>query len=299
MVCFLTDENAQKKKEELEQLRNAEKKFQQLIVKRNELNDIARVLREERDMLNAKRKELREDMKKNKKERDDIVAKMRKHKELRNQYQQQAKDLISKKQKQRGNVIPSLPLKAEELKADIQMLEYRQETTPLTPQEENKLIESIRDKRKEYQQTLKQLEKQQSIQIDLTDTDQAITELFKKADEEHELVQKYYQESQKKHEEYMKQVQEISVSINESNKKHEQYIEVRNEAQNYHNKATDMKSKVLSIKQERRHRYKEAKSIIKEQNVKARNLTADKKKLDKHAEDSVDELKKGRKITLS
>ena len=62
-------EDVSKKKQELEQLRNAEKKYQSLIGKRNELNDIARVIREERDLLNDKRKELREQMDKNKKER--------------------------------------------------------------------------------------------------------------------------------------------------------------------------------------------------------------------------------------
>ena len=44
-------------KQELEQMRDAEKKYQSYVQKRNELNDMARVLREERDMLNNSRKE--------------------------------------------------------------------------------------------------------------------------------------------------------------------------------------------------------------------------------------------------
>ncbi len=39
-----------------------EKKYQSLIEKRNELNDVARLIREERDMLNDKRKEYKEVM---------------------------------------------------------------------------------------------------------------------------------------------------------------------------------------------------------------------------------------------
>ncbi len=42
------------KKEDLEQLKNAEKKYQSLIEKRNELNQVAKQFREERDMLERK-----------------------------------------------------------------------------------------------------------------------------------------------------------------------------------------------------------------------------------------------------
>ena len=59
-----------------------------------------------------------------------------------------------------------------------------------------------------------------------------------------------------------------------------------------------MKSKIIGIKSERRKRLKEAKQAIKDQNVKARIATSDKKKLDKIADKSVDELKKGKKISL-
>ncbi|GAH08370.1 unnamed protein product, partial [marine sediment metagenome] len=82
----LLAEDGTKKKKELEELKNSEKKFQSLIQKRNELNDIARVIRDERDMLNEKRKDIKTHMDKNKKGRDEIVSKMKQHKELRNNY---------------------------------------------------------------------------------------------------------------------------------------------------------------------------------------------------------------------
>jgi len=176
------------KKKDLEQLRNAEKKFQSYIDRRNELNDLAKVLRDERDMINGKHKEMRDDMAQLKKERDELVVQMREHKELRNAYQKQAKELISARQKKKGEVFKNLPLRVEELKADVQMLEYQQETTILDPQVENDLIDKIRKKQKEYQQLQKELDKQQSLKIDITDKDRAIDELFKKADEEHEQV---------------------------------------------------------------------------------------------------------------
>jgi len=288
----------QTKKKENEQLKDAEKKFQAYIEKRNELNDMAKLLREERDMLNNSRKEHKEKIDKIKKERDELVTKMRHHKELRNKFQEEAKKLIEAKRKKKGEVFKNLPLRVEELKADVQMLEYRQETVPMSPAEENDLIDKIRQKREEFQQTKKLMEKQKKVEIDISDKDNAIDELFKKADEEHKLVQKYYDENQKKHKEYMKMINELSVSIGEANKKHEEYIQVRNEAQKSHEKAYEMKSKIIGIKGDRRKRWQEAKKAIKDQNVKARKATTDKKKLDEIADKSVDALKKGEKISL-
>jgi uncharacterized coiled-coil DUF342 family protein len=145
----------------------------------------------------------------------------------------------------------------------------------------------------------KQLEKQQLIETDLSDTDNTITELFKKADEEHKMVQKYYEESQKKHKEYMKIVKEVASSISESNKKHEKYIEIREEAQRHHEKAMTMLSKIMSVKKERRRRWQESKEILRNQNIKAKEELFDKKKLEKAADESIKGLKDGKKISLT
>jgi len=287
-----------KKKKDIEQIRDAEKKFQSYITKRNELNDMARVLREERDMIHKSKKELKEDIKKLKKERDELVEKMREHKKIRNKLQEEAKKLIDGKRKKRGEVFKNLPMRVEELKADVQMLEYKQETVPMSPQKENDLIEKIRGKKDEYKKAKKQLKKQEKIKIDISDKDNAIDELFKKADEEHELVEKFYNDSQKKHEKYIKLVKEMSVSIAEANKKHEKYIKFKKEADAAHQKAYEMKSKIMSIKGERRKRRQEAKKAIRDQNIQARKSVMDKKKLEEHADKSVNELKKGKKIKL-
>ena len=286
------------KKEELEQLKDAEKKYQAYISRRNELNDMAKVVREERDMINESRKKLKEEMDKAKKERDDLVSKMRHHKEIRNKLQEQAKQLIEAKRKKKGEVFRNLPLRVEELKADFQMLEYRQETVPMSSAKENELIERIREKIAEYERTKTLMDKQKTVEIDITDKDKAIDELFKKADEEHKMVQKYYDENQKKHEKFVKLVNELSVTIGEANKKHAQFVEIKNEANAVHDKAFEMKSKIISIKNERRKRRDDARKAIQDQNIMARRSVMDKKTLEKIADDAVDELKKGKKIIL-
>jgi len=280
------------------QLKDAEKKYKAYIEKRNELNDLAKVIREERDMINESRKDLKKQADILKTERDELVTKMKYHKKIRNQLQEEAKKLIESKRKKKGEVFKNLPLRIEELKADVQMLEYRQETVPMSPGEENDLIDKIREKKEEFEKTKKLMEKQKLVEIEITDKDNTIDELFKKADEQHALVQKYYKENQQKHEKYIKLINELSVSISESNKKHEQYIELRAEAQKVHEKAFEMRSKIISIKGERRKRRDEAKKAIQDQNIKARKAVMDKEKLEKIADKSVESLKKGEKISL-
>jgi uncharacterized coiled-coil DUF342 family protein len=292
-------ESQANKKEDLEQIKNAEKKYQALIDRRNELNTLAKLSREERDMLNQKRKELRDAMDVCKTERDELVKQMKEHKVKRTQYQQQAKELISAKRKKKGDVIKNLPLQAEELKVDIQLMEYEQETTPMDTRAENKLIDKIKIKRREYDVIKVQMEKQHLIQTDLSDVDKSITDLFKKADEEHQQVVHFYESSQKKHEEFLKIVNEIATLISESNKKHKKYLEIREEAQSHHDKAIEMRSKIMGAKKERVMRFQEAREILRSQNILAKKALTDENQLDKVAEDSVNALKNGKKVSLT
>ena len=55
---------------ELEQLKNAEQKYRSFVEKRNELNNIANTIREERDLVNNKRRELLDKMKQEKQKRN-------------------------------------------------------------------------------------------------------------------------------------------------------------------------------------------------------------------------------------
>ena len=296
---YLVLESQANKKEDLEQIRNAEKKYQALIDRRNELNTLAKLSRDERDMLNQKRKELRDQLDACKTERDDLVKHMKEHKAKRAAYQQQAKELISAKRKKKGDVVKNLPLQAEELKADIQLMEYEQETTPMDTRAENKLIEKIKIKRREYEGLKVKMEKQHLIETDLSDVDKAITDLFKKADEEHQQVVHFYEASQKKHEEFLKLVNEIATLITESNKKHKKYLELREEAQDNHDKAIEMRSKIMGAKKERIMRFQEAREILRNQNILAKKALNDENKLDQVAENSVNALKNGKKISLT
>ena len=133
-------------KEIREELEKSEERYQGLVEKRNELNQKARLTRDERDMLHTEKKVLIDKMKELRKKRDGCTKIMREHKEKRNNFQHAAKELIEEKRAGWKKQEKSLPLRLEELKIEIRMLKYKQETTPLKTKEENQLIDEIRTK---------------------------------------------------------------------------------------------------------------------------------------------------------
>lgn len=295
---FMSDLSSLTSRELRNELGRAEEKYQQLCQRRDELNQKAKLLREERDMLNEEKKKLIEEMKEAKKKRDEIVAKMKEHKKRRGEFQQQAKELINKKRKQRGKFkSDSLFLKAEELKLEIRRLEYEQETVPMTPKEEERIINEIKEKKKEYERLKAEVDKQKSVEIDLENLDNAINQLFELADKEHEMVIKYYKESQEYHNKFVKLVDEISKLINEANEKHKEYLELKKRADEYHRKAVEMRGKILAIRKERKDRYEKAMKLIEEVNIKARRALSD-EEIDKFIEQNMEKLKKQGKISI-
>ena len=61
----------------------------------------------------------------------------------------------------------------------------------------------------------------------------------------------------------------------------------------------EMLSKIMSVKKEKRKHWQEAKDILRKQNIKAQKELFDKEKLAEAAEESVSDLKKGKKISLT
>ena len=280
------------------ELDNLERRFHEHLQKRNELNQQAKLMREERDQLNEARRGFLGKLDGLKKERDHYNALVREHKAKRNEYQATAKALIAEKSKKKGDFKPTVGMRAQQLRADIQMLEYKQETTVLTTQKENELIKEIQAKKKELSTLQKDLVANKALKIDLSDKDKAIDELFAKADEEHRLVDQYYKLSQERHAEFMKLVEEASVLIATANGKHKAYEEARGKAQEQHDKASELRDKIMSIKGEERRERDEARQIIREQRAEVKKKLADPEKLEEHASTVFERLKKGGKITL-
>ncbi|MGB1698212.1 MAG: coiled-coil protein [Thermoplasmatota archaeon] len=279
-------------------LRNLQDKFHGLLDSRNQHNDLAREAREGRNLLNDQRREKSEGLEELKKKRDEANQKMREHKERRNAYQDQAKALIGQKKGKAGGVERSLPLRVRKLRNEIQGLMERQETSVMSPAKERDLVDDVRAKRVELKQLEAEMEAQKLLSVDLDDTDAAIDELFKKADEEHEFVQKYHKEGGEYHEKFVHTIKELRVIGQEANEKHAAFVAFKQKADEYHNKAMELREQIGEIRGVRQAEFNARRKEIGDVNARARAAVNDPKALEKATDNALEDLKKGGKISL-
>ncbi len=277
------------------ELDTAEIKLETLIQKRDALNEEAAVFREERDLLNKQKKELTDRMRALRDERNALVNEMRMHRDRRNELQRKARELIDLKRKVRGQIRTSIFGDLERLRREVRNLEMRQQTASLRLDEENALLDDLRGKLRGLKDLEERQGEQNRIGKEVGDLDASITDLFKAADREHELVVKLSNEAKDRHEKVVALVHQIGALIAKANKKHEEFLEIRTKADEYHQKAVEMRERVLTIRNAQRAEIREARSLIRQQNVAVRKALLDEKQLDKAADEALQLLlKKGR-----
>ncbi|MCG2826808.1 MAG: hypothetical protein L6265_09480 [Thermoplasmatales archaeon] len=283
---------------EKNEVQSAEKKYQALIEERNKLNDEANEIKDERNILNTKKTEMIEQMNEFKDKRNKLMDQMREHKKLRDLYHKKAKELITERRKTRGKIVFSLPEKVLSLRQNMQELEFKQQTVPMSIKKEREIVDRIRKGRNEIKNLEGELKEQEKTEADITSISGSLDDLFKKADEEHKEVIRLYNESQNYHEKMKTFVNEIAHLINKANKKHKGYLEIREKANKIHVKAMEMRNTVLVYKREIWKKRKEAKQVITDQNIKVKKVLEDKGNLEKHAESALEKLLKKEKVSL-
>jgi len=280
-------------------LRNAEKDFRRLIEKRNELNDLAREARDERDALNEQKKNLVTQMRQLQSERDAKNASAREAKEQRNEAQRQAKALIENKRKMRkdttatgqGGVIRAL-------ENEIRAMERIQETTVLTIPKEKDLLDKLRLKSKELESAKLVYAEEAKLLSDVKDIDQKIDELFRAADEAHKRVVELSNEGQALHDQIGPVLDQLKFLDSKSDEKHTAYVSLRKEADEYHTKGMALREQVEKLRDERRKLYGERKAEVQNVNKDAREQLFDETKLEDKADDAMKALMAGGKISL-
>lgn len=286
----------QKKKKTEEE--NAELRFRSHVEKRNDLNAQAREFADVRDSLNGERREILDEMRALRDERDGLVKKMRQHKKSRNAYQERARELIEVKRGKRKDIHPGLAKELEALRADLKLLDVKQQTTTMTLEEENELLDGIKERARELERLEKVMEEQDSIISEVKDVDGSITELFSMADEEHKKVVALSNQAQEIHDRITLIVKSVSHLVAEANKNHEAYVKLKERADAYHQKAVEMREKLMAMRNLKRDEVREARKRIKEQNIAVKSALYDEKKREKAADDALDTLLKKGKVEI-
>ncbi len=292
------DKKGDKKRDRRAEIQNAEKRYQELIEKRDELNAKARVAFEERNNLNAEKRRLYEEMDRLMAERKKIAEELNLHKKLRDEYQSAARELVNARRSRKKRLRRNLAGDIGALKAEIMLLERKQETDVLSIEEERRLLEEIKEKKEELARLEKEFGEQNIVLEEIGDLDRSIDELFAKGEEEHQKVVALgaaYREIKDRIDDLRKEIVHLSV---EAKKKHEEGMALREQADKYHRKAVEMREKIIAFKKERREEYLAKMREIEEYNEQVKKHLEDEQKIEEAVDKAIEELFKKGKLEI-
>jgi uncharacterized coiled-coil DUF342 family protein len=286
------------RKEERNELQQAERRYQHLIEKRDRFNADARVVREERDLLNKKRGVLRQQANAIRDRRSSLVREVREHKARRNDLQRRAKELIAIKRKLRGNLKGGVQAEVGNRRDRVARLETRQETQSLSLTEEARLLDDLRDAREELAELEALQQEHESVLKEVGELDAAIDDHFQQAETEHQEVVGKSSRAQTLRGELDEKLAEGAILAAESDRVHELFVKVKERADHYHARAMEMRKEVITIKRSRRQERTEGRALLKEQKAVVREALEDETKLDEAVDEALATLKKGDKLEL-
>ncbi|MFQ5986242.1 MAG: hypothetical protein ACE5KQ_02655 [Thermoplasmata archaeon] len=285
-------------KKDLTELQQAERRYQNLIEKRDRFNADARAVREERDLLNKKKGEVRQQVNGLRDDRSRLLKEVREHKAQRDDLQRRAKELIRVKRKLRGRLKGGVEAEVRTRQKQIARLETDQETQSLSLAEESRLLENLRRAREELAELEAVEREHHEVLKEVGELDAAIDDHFEGAEAEHLEVVRISAQAQAGRSELDEKLDELSVLIAEANRIHELFVTVRERADHYHQRAMEMRKEVISIKRTRRREHAEGKVLMKEQKTAVREALEDEEKIDEAVDEALATLRKGGKLEL-
>lgn len=289
---------APKKKRKPDELKSAEEKFQLLVAKRDELNDQALAIRDERDALHDKKKELRaylDDLRDMRRKLSEVVGE---HKKKRDELQAKAKSLIDMKKRLRTSIDKETKTNLGLKKREMKKLEMDQQTIPMPIEDETEIVKRIKKLYDQISELEGQVKEQKEIQISVIELDEAIDEAFELANTEHRKLMVHVSERKEIDEKITALVNEIGVVIGAANKKHQEFLVTREAANAQHLKAKEMRDKILEMRAVKRKERDEQRQAIAEVNMAVKKQLLDKEKLEKAADGALEQLLSKGKIEL-
>ena len=282
------------------EIKLAEERFQNCIVKRNALNDEARILRDERNSLHDQRGKVMEEIMKHREEMKSNSKSKTKHQNARNGAQEKAKKLIELKQQKRKGKKGEKSLKdtVQALHSEILNLEKRRETTEMSIAKERELMDKLAILRRSLDNQEEVLLTQEHLSAEVSELDESIDSEFSKADEEHKSVVDFARSNKRIYKKVTNLMKEASHLSTEADKKHEEFVDCRKKADYQHAKAMEMletlRTHRKTASEERQARWQ----VVKDHRKNIKKELYDPKKLENVADDALQLLMSGGKINL-
>ena len=278
----------------------AEERFQNCITKRNSLNDEARAIRDERNSLHDQRNKVMEEIMKYRDEMKSNTTTKTKHQNARNSAQEKAKKLIELKQQKRKGKKGEKSLKdtVQALHSEILNLEKRRETTEMPIAKERELMDKLAILRRSLGDQEEVLSTQEHLNAEVSELDGTIDSEFSKADEEHKFVVNMARLNKKIYKKVSALMKEASHLSTEADKKHKEFIDCRKKADNQHAKAMEMLETLRTHRKSASDEKQARWQVVKDHRKNIKKELYDPKKLDNVADDALQQLMSGGKITL-
>ncbi len=273
--------------EKREALRNI---VEEHVRNRDKLSEESQKYAYERDDLNAKVRELRDRAKERIAEKSSLIENVQKLRAEKEEYFARYQDFRKEYRKLRGEV-PVKDIDIRDIKGrerELQRLETRQQTTPMTKTEEQKVVSEIKKLTNEIKKMKKIFEETIGQNANIKD----ITDKMKKEKEQGEAMKKEVEEISQKisalSEEINTLLQELDETRRKADEMHEEFIRHNQEAEKEHiefikakNDLKDMDKTIYSMRTKAKTSRKKEKES----------------ELQKRAEDLFEKFKNGEQLT--
>ncbi|MGQ0535769.1 MAG: DUF7121 family protein [Methanobacteriota archaeon] len=278
-------------------LEAAEKRLRRLLERRNELNDQARVAKEERDMLQGERRRILDATAELRGKRGALIEELRLHKDRRNALQARARAVIEARKGARTKLPTDKRARMAALDEEIARMEHTQAHSTLSSKKEEALLKDLRAKAKEREALRAELDAAAGVDKEIAAMGTDIDKLFAEADAEHKETQRIAGELDAIRATVDPQMEKLDVLSSEAEKKHAEVVAFRERADHYHQRAEELKAKVMGLREVAHGDEREAGKLLSEMREAARDLEAP-ELLDAKADEVIELLKKKGKVSL-
>jgi phosphoserine phosphatase len=267
----------------IDALYEAAKKLQ---MERDSLNEKARKLRNERDRLNEEVRELIDQANAYRAQRDKLNAQIKAQKQRRSEASEAAK-VTRQKLNEMGIDMKKMPRirSEEEIKEDLQRVEWVIQTSVLSIPRERKLVEKADKLRKELSEAKALREKLRSV----GDKRVEIDALRISSSKIHAKVMSLSKESQVNHQKMIEYLEQAKPKRKEADARHHEMLDVIKEADTRHADLMNVRQNLSKLIQ---------KEKVIDTKKEERRSFATEKKLKKRAEAALEKFKSGEKVEL-
>jgi uncharacterized coiled-coil DUF342 family protein len=267
-----------------EQRSKLNKKAEHYRRKRDKLNNTARRWADKRDQLNAESRENIEKANIHRKKRDSLNEEVKKAKMERETWNKKVAEAQSKLGGLKKKHLPKDGITLEKLKREIRNLEFKQQTSVLSPDKERELLDLISDNQEKVREREKLLEGNKEIQEVLAKRNEA----KEKAEEAHKKVSESAESAQKEHDSMCKFYDEGDRLRKEADGAQMEFRKTKVTADEAHKNHVDMVRQV--------HDFDKIIAGLRQKKAKAKREVAETSEK-KEAEDIYERFKAGEKLS--